>query len=182
MNPLFIYFIIVVVFNYLLLNGLASKNDTVETYYDINEIIEETHWNDVGVQENIQDIEFKYSHLSLISQNKYYGEGLYDSNYYYPASAGKGIDIYIIDTGLNVTFSEEDFDTYEGTPDERVVKCEGQFYNGELHPVPDEKHCHYRASTNNSHGTVVALTAAGKIHGVAKKGQYSGDCYRFRRT
>ncbi|OUM59071.1 hypothetical protein PIROE2DRAFT_26878, partial [Piromyces sp. E2] len=35
------------------------------------------------------------------------------NNYYYPSSAGKGINIYIIDSGIKLDHS--DFDTYEGT-------------------------------------------------------------------
>ncbi|ORX52132.1 hypothetical protein BCR36DRAFT_228077, partial [Piromyces finnis] len=44
-----------------------------------------------------------YNHLSLISQYKYDNNlvHLYDTNYYIPDSAGEGVDIYIIDRGIN---------------------------------------------------------------------------------
>eukprot|EP00833_Pecoramyces_ruminatium_P013838 jgi/Orpsp1_1/1187870/evm.model.d7180000060818.1 len=78
----------------------------------LNEILNETQWSGVGVRENA-DI-----HLSLLSQRKFDGNSTttYDKNYYYPSSAGKDIDIFIIDSGFN--FRHPEF----ANKDERTVK------------------------------------------------------------
>jgi len=65
--------------------------------------------------------------------------------------------------------SEEDFDEYKGTPDERIVKCDGEIYNGEFHSVSDEKNCQIGERFDIEHGTYVAISAIGKINGAAKK-------------
>jgi len=171
---------IVVMLNYLVLDISAkaitnnNSNEIFLKYYDKNQILYETHWNDLAVQENEPDIDNKFGHLSLMSQGKYNSDYSYDNNYYYPASAGKGIDIYFIDTGLDISVNEEDFDTYAGTPDERIVRCEGRFVidddhpiYGEALPVENEKYC--MADEYNTHGSFVAIAAAGKLNGSAKK-------------
>jgi len=83
--------------------------------YNKNDILKETQWKGLEVQKNNFDFDLKFSHLSLLSQGKFKetNNATYDNNYYYPSSAGKGVDIYIIERGVNFSFSKEDFDTYE---------------------------------------------------------------------
>ncbi|ORX81447.1 hypothetical protein BCR32DRAFT_279747 [Anaeromyces robustus] len=52
----------------------------------------------VTIQENGLDF-FRNIHLSVMSQGKFSLNSslTYDNNYYYPSTAGKGIDIYVID-------------------------------------------------------------------------------------
>ncbi|ORX86667.1 subtilisin-like protein [Anaeromyces robustus] len=123
------------------------KNAMIE--YNEKEILNETKWKDVTVQENELDFNFRNIHLSMMSQGKFsFNSSLtYDNNYYYPSTAGKDIDIYVVDNGLDTSLSEENFDTYAGTPDERIIKCDGKF----------------------NHGTLVAISAIGTLNGVAKK-------------
>ncbi|ORX61832.1 hypothetical protein BCR32DRAFT_287990 [Anaeromyces robustus] len=101
--------------------------------YNEKEILNKTKWKDVTVQENKLDYNFRNIHLSMMSQGKFsFNSSLtYDNNYYYPSTAGKDIDIYVID--------DDNFDTYAGTPDERIIKCDGIFFDGYLHTVPNEK-------------------------------------------
>ncbi|ORX75612.1 subtilisin-like protein, partial [Anaeromyces robustus] len=90
----------------------------------------------------------------------------YDNNYYYPSSAGKGIDIYFIDLGLQL--NHPDFDTYKGTSDERTISCEARFYDLEYIDNRDGK---YECNTQPMafHGNMVASVAGGTLYGVAKK-------------
>ncbi|OUM61791.1 carbohydrate-binding module family 18 protein [Piromyces sp. E2] len=148
------------------------RSDFSTKYYNKEDIVGETRWKDMDVQEYRTDCDLKNTHLSLISQGKYYGNStaLYDNNYYYPSSAGKGIDIYVIDSGLDVSISEEDFDRYEGTPDERTIQCDGEFYKGEYHSPYNETYCGHKINFRNiRHGTFVSLSAVGKVNGAAKK-------------
>jgi len=162
----------------------TKKNITQEKSeknYNTKEILNETHWKSVNVQEIPffnEEGKVYLNHLSLISQglhtpNEY---SLYDNNYYYPSSAGKDVDIYIVDTGLHTSLSPKEFDNYEGTSDRRVISCDGIIYDGKFHSVnATEK---YECSSHNIsmenkkeyyHGTVAAITAAGTINGAAKK-------------
>ncbi|ORX79664.1 subtilisin-like protein, partial [Anaeromyces robustus] len=68
--------------------------------------------------------------------------------YYYPTSAGHGIDIYFIDTGLNT--DHIDFFDYEGFDFNRTVTYTSYYQN----PY---------------HGTAVASVAAGMIFGASQK-------------
>eukprot|EP00833_Pecoramyces_ruminatium_P007544 jgi/Orpsp1_1/1181576/evm.model.c7180000077768.1 len=154
--------------------GKLKKNSV---YYNEKEILRETKWKGVSVQESDFDFELRNHHLSMMSQGKYHLNSThpYDNNYYYPSSAGKGIDIYVIDNGLDTSLSEDNFDTYKGTPDERTVKCDGIFYDGQIHNVSNEKHCIIEfngvdhATDKFNHGTSVAISAMGTLNGVAKK-------------
>ncbi|OUM67163.1 hypothetical protein PIROE2DRAFT_5428, partial [Piromyces sp. E2] len=91
-----------------------------EIYYEesssdstIDFIKENTHWKDVGVTNDAS------LHLSVVSQGKFDESvnGKYDENYYYPSSAGEGVDIFIFDSGFDFTHDE-----FSNT-DERTVKC-----------------------------------------------------------
>jgi len=74
-----------------------------------------------------------------MSQSRYVKNNTkeYDYTYYYPGSAGQGIDIYIIDEGLDANY--DDFDTYPGTDHERVVMCDGIFDDNKIVVSQTEK-------------------------------------------
>ncbi|MFJ1669901.1 S8 family serine peptidase [Streptomyces bottropensis] len=71
-----------------------------------------------------------------------------DRSYTWPRSAGKGVTVYVIDTGVRVT--HKDFG--------------GRAVNGWDFVQNDRT-----AQDGNGHGTHVAGTVAGTVHGVAKK-------------
>jgi len=143
-------------------------------YYNIEAIKRETGWKKVSVQDvqDIKDIPSNYSfkHLPLISQSPYYYEGKHiDNNYYYPSSAGQGIDIYAIDGGLIA--NHIDFDTYEGTPFERTVTCDALATEKGIIETTEEqkKNCTYKEGYYPFHGIMDLSVAGGKYSGVAKK-------------
>eukprot|EP00833_Pecoramyces_ruminatium_P015252 jgi/Orpsp1_1/1189284/evm.model.d7180000070872.1 len=159
----------------------SSENSVQKTYYDLNNIKKETKWSDVNVQENDSDDSNFFSHLSLISQGRFYGNQTYDNNFYYPSSAGKGIDIFIIDNGLYTNAEYEadhiDFDTSDN---ERTITCDVIIRDGTEYEVSDNKRCtiydneytrevyqHY--DTYPEHGVMVTSVAGGNVNGVAKK-------------
>lgn len=72
------------------------------------------------------------------------GEYMYDAD-----SAGKGVDVYILDTGIMTTH----------------VEFEGRAVNGD-YKIPDRGH---EGSDGNGHGTHVAGTVMSKTYGVAKE-------------
>jgi subtilisin family serine protease len=76
------------------------------------------------------------------------------SRYYYPDEAGQGVDIYVIDTGVDASHPE-----FGGRVVERV-----SFVSGESSNVED----------GHGHGTHVAGTCAGVTFGVAKKANLIG--------
>jgi len=163
--------------NVISVNKSHKLKKQADKYYDLKAIKEETKWKDVSVQENPFDYELRNSALSMMSQTRYNLNSThpYDFNYYYPSTAGKGIDIYVIDDGLDASLSEDNFDTYKGTPDERVVKCDGIFYDGQFHSVPNERKCIIEfngvdaVEGHFNHGTSVAISALGTLNGAAKK-------------
>ncbi|OUM60239.1 carbohydrate-binding module family 18 protein [Piromyces sp. E2] len=164
MNYYYILFI-TIIFYYL--NNAAAKN----TPYKIKHIKRETGWSQVKVRENAD------LHLSLLSQGLYNSElaNKYDTNFYYPESAGKDIDIVIIDTGFN--FEHSEFSNKK----ERILKCAIRIVDGEYVKPPSESKC----STTNPilvrhnyyHGEYVSDAAAGLIHGVASKANVYGVAF-----
>jgi subtilisin family serine protease len=146
-----------------------SADNHLDTFYSKEQIQEEAKWKDVNVQENKFDFNLTSSHLSLISQGRVNDTILYDNNYYYPSSAGKGIDIFIIDSGINILLNKDDFDQYQNTEDERTVICDGKIYDGQYHPVTGDSKYACIVDNEYTHGTIVAAVAAGTISGVAKK-------------
>ncbi|ORY26378.1 subtilisin-like protein [Neocallimastix californiae] len=132
------------------------------------DIQNETQWKKVSV-EYYADL-----HLSLISQGKYSDDliGQYDTNYYYPSSAGEDVDIFIFDTGFNFRHSEFN------NKNSRTVKCAVNIVEGKAYDVPDETYCmsnyRYDMYMERSHGTMVATVAGGMIRGVAKKANIYG--------
>ncbi|ORX79575.1 subtilisin-like protein [Anaeromyces robustus] len=145
-----------------------TYNDDINNiYYNREEILKETGWSGLNVQENKINYNLTSSHLSLISQNKANSTSLYDNNYYYPSSSGKGINIYFIDAGLYTPLLIDDFDQYKGTENERTITCDARFYSGITYDVNSIDDC--IIDEDIYHGTEVAAVAAGTINGVAKK-------------
>jgi len=144
-----------------------ENNDNVgNKYYDIEAIKKETKWKEVSVQE------FPYAdnHLALLSQSPFIeNNSTMDKNFYYPSSAGQGIDIYFIDNGIDV--NHEDYDTYKGTPYERTVTCDAVASMDDFHVNEGEekKKCNLSKNEVPNHGIMVASVAGGKIFGVSKK-------------
>ena len=132
-----------------------------EIYYNITDIKTDTQWSDVSVEPNAG------SHLSLISQSKvdFNLVNKYDSNFYYPSTAGEGVDIYIMDNGIDV--NHVDFDTTD-----RTITCDAEtsaFTLIEYEPSSSKvKNCTVDAE-DQYHGIAVASAAAGTVNGVAKK-------------
>jgi len=145
--------------------SINYDDNDFNAYYNEKDILKETQWEGLEVQKNKFDFNLSFTHLSIISQGKYKKNTntTYDNNYYYPSSAGKGIDIYIIEPGINLSLSKDDFDTYEG---ERTMTCDGIFNNGKYRSAPNLEYCSF---LNYNHGSLVTIAAVGKIHGVAKK-------------
>ena len=71
-----------------------------------------------------------------------------DRSFTYPDSAGAGVNVYIVDTGIRLTHSE---------------------FAGRLRPGFDAQTPGGDASDCNGHGTHVAGTAVGSTYGIAKK-------------
>jgi len=133
-----------------------------EIYYNITDIKIDTQWSDVSIQRNAS------FHLSLISQSKvdFNLVNKYDNNFYYPSTAGEGVDIYILDNG-GINTNHIDFDTTY-----RTVTCDGETKSYtfiEYDPSSlKSTNCTINAE-EQYHGTAVASAAAGTIYGVAKK-------------
>jgi len=144
-------------------NNNNNNNNSESVYYDIAAIENETKWSNVSVQA----YPYTPNHLALISQSPYIDDDndvnkSFDNNFYYPSSAGKGIDIYLIDTGIIVDHDE--FDTSH-----RNITCDAlsSEYDFEETDERDRFNCTIM-SDYLYHGIGVASIAGGKIHGVAK--------------
>jgi len=141
---------------------------TANSYsYNRKDILKDTHWKDLEVQE---DASF---HLSLLSQGKFNEAFVnkYDNTYYYPASAGQGIDIVILDSSFN--FNYEEF----SNTDERTTKCVAIIRNGK--PDFNEMDPNYCDGSHSNtkkiyHGEVVSDMAGGLVYGVAKRANIYG--------
>ncbi|ORX77641.1 subtilisin-like protein, partial [Anaeromyces robustus] len=86
----------------------------------------------------------------------------YDNNFYYPSSAGKGIDIYFVDQGLNAHHND-----FEATG--RTVTCDVITGIGG-HEIMTGKERYNCTGIEDypGHGIMVASMAGGKKYGVAK--------------
>ena len=139
---------------------INNKNEN-KVYYNITDIKTDTQWSDVSIQSKAS------THLSLISQSKVDFKLVhkYDNNFYYPSTAGEGVDIYILDDGLNT--NHIDFNTTY-----RNITCDGETRSNtfiEYEPSsPEIKNC-TNVLGEQDHGISVASVAAGTIYGVAKK-------------
>ncbi|OUM66418.1 carbohydrate-binding module family 18 protein [Piromyces sp. E2] len=129
--------------------------------YDLNKIKKDTKWNGVEVRENAP------SQLSLISQGKYDPSFIneYDDNYYFPQSGGKGINIFIFDTGFD--FRHEEFSNKE-----RTVKCIFNVTDAKLIQTNNESVCY--GQNRSDHGTACATVAGGKTLGSASEANIYG--------
>ena len=145
--------------------GLNIEEEEEEENYIINNIKLETGWKDVGIREDAD------LHLSLISQG-YYNDtdtDYYDNKYYYPKSAGKDVDIYVIDSGFN--FRHPEF----ANKKERTAKCLGFINKGVLIKPESDDQCDYDIYKDVSyHGKQVSDCAAGLTYGVASKANIFG--------
>ncbi|ORX80249.1 subtilisin-like protein [Anaeromyces robustus] len=131
----------------------------------------------IDTHNNINKRSVNSTNSNLVDSNlsKYYPSNteLYDFNYYYPESAGQGIDLFFIDDGIDMSFNE-DYDTYKGKPYERIITCDTIIYDGISHPTKDKEKNEYCIIIDGgkdaiSHGVSVASVAAGTLYGVAKK-------------
>jgi len=119
-------------------------------------------WNNPCVKGNT------YNYLSIISQDKYIDSkknASYDKNYYYPKSAGKGTNIFVLDTGFNFTHPEF------SNKDEREAKCLVSTSSSEVFPE-EEEGCYFFDETY--HGNAVADIAGGLTNGIAFKANIYG--------
>jgi len=139
-------------------------NESKEPIYNIDEIKKYTGWKDVTVKDKKD-----YPQLSLISQGQYRSAYVdeYDNNYYYPSSAGEGINIIVLDTGFN--FKSPEF----SNTDEREVKCTVEIRNATSYDVADESICGTHIEPNY-HGEIVSDMAGGINGGVAVKSNIYG--------
>ncbi|ORX52633.1 subtilisin-like protein [Piromyces finnis] len=139
-----------------------QPEDSSTTYYKASDITSQTKWNDVNVSASSP------LHLSLISQGKYNSQliGKYDTNYYYPKSGGKGIDIFIFDNGFN--FNHPNF----SNTDSRTVRCLIKVDKGKVSSISG-KTC-LNNNSSNDHGTKVATILGGLYDGVAKNANLYG--------
>ncbi|OUM59237.1 carbohydrate-binding module family 18 protein [Piromyces sp. E2] len=138
-----------------------------QSYYNLDDIKKETGWSDVKVKE------FSNLNLSLLSQGKpfkgYIGDLNVDLNYYYPATAGKDVDVYVIDSGFN-------FDYYEfANKEERTTKCLVRIDGGliEVDNYPDGN-CPTQDPERHFHGEKVSDVIGGLYNGVADKANIYG--------
>jgi len=151
-----------------LLMGFANAGSS-KPYYDKKEILSKTDWKDVGVAEDAP------SHLSVISQGIYY-ENLhskYDKNYYYPATAGRDIDVYMFDTSFNYSYDE--FSDISGSIDFMVK-------DGIVSKLNNTKVLYTENSGIPDHGTMTSVAVAGKTMGVAKKANLHGVIMDYNKS
>ncbi|ORX83519.1 hypothetical protein BCR32DRAFT_277923, partial [Anaeromyces robustus] len=134
------------------------------SYYNEIDIQQQAQWDGLEIQNNAPN------HLSVISQGKYRGDLInkYDTNYYYPESAGKNVDIFILDGGFNFNYEE-----YKSNG--RTTKCDiavinGRIINKTTSDVPNL--CNL--DPEKVHGILVSAVAGGSKNGVAKKANIHG--------
>ncbi|OUM56533.1 hypothetical protein PIROE2DRAFT_18824, partial [Piromyces sp. E2] len=138
-----------------------------QSYYNLDDIKKETRWSDVKVKENSN------LNLSLLSQGKpfkgYIGDLSIDLNYYYPATAGKDVDVYVIDSGFNF-----DYDEF-ANKEERTAKCLVRIDGGliEVDNYPDGN-CPTQDPEKYFHGEKVSNVVGGLANGVADKANIYG--------
>ncbi|ORX78363.1 subtilisin-like protein [Anaeromyces robustus] len=133
-------------------------------YYNEEDILNETNWTSLEVQENAD------LHLSLLSQGLFNKNIInqYDNNYYYPSSAGSNTTIIIMDSSFNLNYSE-----FSNTND-RFVECleikNISDENGEIY-YEENKKC---GKNSFYHGETVSDMAGGLVYGVAKRANILG--------
>jgi len=136
---------------------------------DLEEIKKTNKWEHSCLRKNA------YNHLSLISQNKFDDSNnstIYDESYYYPSSAGEGINIFILDSGFN--FRHDDFSnriTKENKKNERIATCFGSAGSNRSYLDLTDQCTDF---SDDGHGNAVANVAAGLTNGVASKANVYG--------
>lgn len=150
---------------------ISCQPDSLIKYtldYKRYEVLKETNWRGIAKKANAR------SHLSLLSQGKFDDKlvNQYDDTYYYPSSAGKDIDIVILDTGFNFGYSE-----FENS--NRKVQCAYYIKEAKARNTTNKKYCYNENSDDNDHGTKVADIAAGKKSGAAPKANVYGVLIDF---
>ncbi|ORX52634.1 subtilisin-like protein [Piromyces finnis] len=133
--------------------GCAPDIELEAYNYNVDEIKLETQWEEVSLKNG------SYS-LSALSQGKFDKNlvGMYDTNYYYPSTAGEGINIIVIDRSFTLTHTQF-------LNEDREIKCIANVANGNIDFNPLT--CHL--DPTNQHGTKMAAIAAGTINGSASK-------------
>ncbi|ORX75342.1 subtilisin-like protein [Anaeromyces robustus] len=135
-------------------------------HYNYYTIQKDTKWAGVSVRGNAK------FHLSVVSQGKYSSSLIssYDDYYYYPSTAGKGIDIIMYDRGFN--FNHDEF----SNTNERTVKCTAIISGTGTVSSVNKKYCHDVSNNNgySNHGTQLSDIAAGKKYGIANKANILG--------
>ncbi|WP_164234476.1 S8 family peptidase [Microbacterium hydrocarbonoxydans] len=101
--------------------------EQAQTFHALDEQVSPPNWGDDRIDQRSLPLDQKYS---------------------YPASAGEGVNVYIVDTGIRSTHSE---------------------FAGRIRPGYDAVTAGGTAQDCNGHGTHVAGTAVGSTYGVAKK-------------
>jgi len=138
----------------------------------LKEIKETYKWEHPCVKGNT------YNYLSLISQDKFddsKNNTSYDENYYYPHSAGEGINLFIIDGGFNFKHDEFSNASTKNEKKERTVTCiAATRYNCLYYDI--NSIC--RDEYDSGHGSVVADIAAGLKNGVASRANIYGVAIR----
>jgi len=134
----------------------------------LEEIKKTYKWEHPCVKGNV------YNHLSLISQDKFDDSNnstSYDENYYYSNSAGKDINLFIIDSGFNFDYKEYSDRSTKNEKKERITQCIGSAYFGRLY---DDFNEICSDDNDDGHGNAVADVAAGLSNGVASKANIYG--------
>jgi len=109
-----------------------------------------------------------YNYLSLISQGEFNDtDESYDTNYYFPRSAGQGINVFVFDNGFN--FRHYEFSNRE----EREVKCIIYIDKGSVDFRFYEPERCWNGSSD-FHGSKTADIIGGLNHGVASKANIYG--------
>jgi len=152
---------------------ISCQPDSLIKYtldYKKSEVLKETNWK--GIEKKVK----ARSHLSLLSQGKFNDKlvNQYDDTYYYPSSAGKDINIVILDTGFNFGYSE-----FEKS--DRNVQCAYYIKEAKARNTVNKKYCYNENNDvdDNNHGTKVADIAAGKKSGAAPKANVYGVLIDF---
>ncbi|KAG4096085.1 subtilisin-like protein [Neocallimastix lanati (nom. inval.)] len=142
-----------------------ENKENTQLYYDLDAIQKETNWTSVNVQSNPDD---KTYFLSLISQSNEINGHKIDTNFYYPGTAGQGIDMYFIDSGIIV--HPDHYDTYKNTDYERTVTCDAISDDYDVRETTEDEKtfCVVENSEYPGHGIGVSSVAGGTL-GVAKK-------------
>jgi len=149
----------------------ASYARYIDNNYNKRDILSETNWEKMSVQHNAP------IHLSIISQGKYNDTGKYDKNYYYPSTAGEGIEVFMFDNGFsynNKEFSdiEANIEAFIGLNGVKKLKDKAKELGIEEEIL--EKEYHSATESIPDHGTVTSSAVAGKNLGVAKKATLHG--------